>query len=327
MIGAWLMMLLALAPLPALDADAPTSPDASFESGAAPEEPPAETRAPEPPALARLARVPVALDAVPNDETVVKARSQAATAPRDDQSAAASVVVPDDSPRLTTTSRRCCVEAPGINVVRTGSIGASRTRSRCAARTPTRCASTSTAFRSTSRPAAASTCRRCPIGDVERVEVYRGSSPLEFGESALGGVISITTRTPGVRRAARAHRHGLVRDDVRRRDGPAGGRPAAALRRRPRDLARGDYPYLNDNGTAFNPADDVYGCPGRTTTSSRCDGVLRAGVTLAGRRYAGPGRDRLRARARAAWPGHRLPTMRGALPDPARPWLPALRIA
>ena len=42
-----------------------------------------------------------------------------------------------------------------------------------------------------------------PLGDVERVEVYRGTSPLAFGESAMGGIISITTRTPGTR-AARA---------------------------------------------------------------------------------------------------------------------------
>ena len=40
-----------------------------------------------------------------------------------------------------------------------------------------------------------------PIGDVERVEIYRGSAPLEFGESALGGSISITPPTPVVLRA------------------------------------------------------------------------------------------------------------------------------
>ena len=43
-----------------------------------------------------------------------------------------------------------------------------------------------------------------PIGDVERVEVYRGSSPLAFGQSAMGGIVSITTRTPGETRGARA---------------------------------------------------------------------------------------------------------------------------
>ena len=123
MIGALLMMLLALTPAPALDADAPTSPDASFESAAAPEEPPAETRAPEPPALAPIAPVTVALDAVANDETVVKARSQPVAAPRADQSAAASVVAPEDSPRAYDDLASLLIEIPGVNVVRTGSIG------------------------------------------------------------------------------------------------------------------------------------------------------------------------------------------------------------
>ena len=46
---------------------------------------------------------------------------------------------------------------------------------------------------------------------------------------------------------------------------------------------RGDFPYLNDNMTALNPADDV------TLTSPnndalRGDGVLRGALTLTGRR-------------------------------------------
>src|SRR6185295_17078010 len=36
-----------------------------------------------------------------------------------------------------------------------------------------------------------------PLGDVERAEVYRGTSPLAFGQSALGGIVAITTQTPG----------------------------------------------------------------------------------------------------------------------------------
>ena len=48
----------------------------------------------------------------------------------------------------------------------------------------------------------------------------------------------------------------------------------------------GDYPYFNDNGTALNPADDVYG-PRRNNDARQVDGVARAAVTLPGRRALG----------------------------------------
>jgi iron complex outermembrane receptor protein len=40
-----------------------------------------------------------------------------------------------------------------------------------------------------------------PIGDVERIEIYRGMSPIAFGASAIGGVVSITTALPKDNRA------------------------------------------------------------------------------------------------------------------------------
>jgi hypothetical protein len=52
--------------------------------------------------------------------------------------------------------------------------------------------------------------------------------------------------------------------------------------------SRGDYPYLNDNGTALEPSDDVYG-PRQNNDLVQGDGVLRAALTLAGRRTLGLG--------------------------------------
>ena len=52
--------------------------------------------------------------------------------------------------------------------------------------------------------------------------------------------------------------------------------------------ARGDYPYLNDNGTASNPADDIYE-PRQNNDLVQGDGVVRAALTLAGRRTLGLG--------------------------------------
>jgi len=122
-----------------------------------------------------------------------------------------------------------------------------------------------------------------PIGDVERVEVYRGSSPLAFGQSAMGGIVSITTRTPGEARAGArtgTGSFGTMFGDV------SGGGRAGRLRLYVGlhgIYAQGDFPYLNDNGTAFNPNDDTM-MPRQNNDVQQGDGVVRAALTLAGRR-------------------------------------------
>ena len=35
-----------------------------------------------------------------------------------------------------------------------------------------------------------------PVGDVERVEIYRGATPIAYGGSAIGGVVAVETRSP-----------------------------------------------------------------------------------------------------------------------------------
>jgi iron complex outermembrane receptor protein len=277
-IGA-LIVLLALTQAPPPATDAGTAPDASFEA----DESTAEATAQEPRVVVPApAPAPVSVDRVSNDETVVKARSQPASAPRADQSAAASVVAPEDSQRAYDDLASLLVEIPGVNVVRTGSIGKANTITLRGANpdqvrvyvdgVPMNVAAGGGVDMST-----------LPIGDVERVEVYRGSSPLEFGESALGGIISITTRTPGIRRAGArtgAGSFGTMFGDV------SGGGRAGRLRLYAGVhgmSAQGDFPYLNDNGTAFNTADDVM-MPRQNNDVQQADGVVRAALTLAGRR-------------------------------------------
>jgi len=47
--------------------------------------------------------------------------------------------------------------------------------------------------------------------------------------------------------------------------------------------SQGDFPYLNDQGTGFNPTDDVV-MPRQNNDVQQVDGVMRAGLTLPGRR-------------------------------------------
>ena len=267
---------------PLAQADEPAG-ESSSEAPAADPEPsplsslPAPPVEPPPPASeapARLEPLPAA-----QAETVVRA---APAAPRADQAATVSVVVPDESPRAYDDLASLLAEVPGVNVVRTGSLGKLTTITLRGSNpdqvrvyvdgVPVNIAAGGGVDIST-----------LPIGDVERVEVYRGASPLEFGESALGGIVAITTRTPGATRAGArtgAGSFGTMFGDV------SGGGHVGRLR-----LyvglhgfsSRGDFPYVNDNMTALNPADDVR-LPRPNNDVLQGDGVLRGALTLAGRR-------------------------------------------
>jgi iron complex outermembrane receptor protein len=260
-------------PRAARAADPPTEP---AEPPVTPADPPAPP-APRPPPLPPRVITPPPT----TSETVVRS-GPAPSTPRADQSAAASVVRPDDSPRAYDDLGSLLAEIPGVNVVRTGSIGKASTIT-LRGSNPDQVRIYIDGVPLNIAAGGGVDVSTLPLGDVERVEVYRGSSPLEFGESALGGIVSITTRTPGVARArarAGAGSFGTMFGDA------SGGGTVGPLR-----LylglhglsAQGDFPYLNDNGTAFNPADDVV-MPRRNNDVQQVDGVMRAGLPLAGRR-------------------------------------------
>jgi iron complex outermembrane receptor protein len=115
------------------------------------------------------------------------------------------------------------------------------------------------------------------------VEVYRGTSPLGFGESALGGIVAITTRTPAEARLGL--RAGVGSFGTQFADLTGGGRLGRLrLYAGFHGLsAAGDYGYHNDNGTAANPDDDVY-MPRQNNDLREANGVLRAALALPGRR-------------------------------------------
>jgi outer membrane receptor protein involved in Fe transport len=96
-----------------------------------------------------------------------------------------------------------------------------------------------------------------PLDAVERVEVYRGTTPLAFAQSGPGGIVNVVTRRPG--------------------DAPVTGASASygSFDTRKVDVTRsarvgdwdylgfahylgsaGDFTFLNDLGTTANPADD-----------------------------------------------------------------------
>jgi len=95
-----------------------------------------------------------------------------------------------------------------------------------------------------------------PLGPVERVVIYRGLSPLSFGASAMGGVVSVRTRTPA-----------STIFELRGGGGSFGGRfgplylgagagdwsGSVAI---DYQGSQGGFSYTSDGGTAFDTSDD-----------------------------------------------------------------------
>ncbi len=227
------------APTPPAPAPAPTSP--------------APAAAPTPPAPAPFT-------------TTVTAAAPELAAPREDRSAAASVVLPSESPRAYDDLASLLLEVPGVTIARTGSA----------------VAFTSIALRGLNpdevliyidgvplniAEGGGVDISTLPLGDVERVEVYRGSTPLAFGESALGGVISIITRTPGATRLllrAGVGSFGTLFGDV------TGGGRVGRLRFYAGAhvySSKGDYTFSAPRRTRRRPTRSKWS--GRTTTRSR----------------------------------------------------------
>jgi len=97
---------------------------------------------------------------------------------------------------------------------------------------------------------------RLPVGNLERVEIYRGVSPVAFGASAIGGVLALETRSGGRRRLEAAVDLGSWWERGARLFGSEAfgvGDVAVGV-----DYtgARGDFPYTNDGGTRFDSSDD-----------------------------------------------------------------------
>ena len=97
-----------------------------------------------------------------------------------------------------------------------------------------------------------------PLSGVESVEVYRGAIPASLGGNSLGGVIRLRTRTADRGWALKIN-SGSGSFGTRQ----LGGSLAGAARQSWQYLAvadlvdsRNDFPFLDDNGTEYNHADD-----------------------------------------------------------------------
>lgn len=219
---------------------------------------------------------------VPEPSLGAVVRAPAPRAPREDEAAAATVVVPDRTPRSVAALPDVLGEAPGVTVTRLGGLGAWSTLS-LRGSTPDQVRVFLDGVPLNLAVGGAVDLSTVPLGDVERIEIYRGMTPIAFGESALGGVVSVTTRDPAGRRLTAELGGGSFATVV-------GGATAAFVLPGLRlyaglhaSSARNDFPYPSDNGTTLDHSDDRM-LSRRNAAMGQLDGVLRAAVVLPGAR-------------------------------------------
>ncbi|HVV50942.1 MAG TPA: TonB-dependent receptor [Polyangia bacterium] len=217
----------------------------------------------------------------PAFRTTVSAAPPAPTLPREDRAAAASVVLPAESPRAYDDLGSLLVQVPGVTVTRTGASQAF-TSLTLRGSTPDQVQIYVDGVPLDIAEGGGVDVSTLPLGDVERVEVYRGTSPLAFGEAALGGIISITTRTPGLPRASA--RAGVGSFGTAFGDASGGGRVGRLRLYLGAHVyaTKGDYPFQY-NPTPLNP-DTGIETVRQNNDALEGNGVLRAVLSLAGRR-------------------------------------------
>lgn len=112
-----------------------------------------------------------------------------------------------------------------------------------------------------------------PAGQIERLEIYRGATPVTLGSQAIGGTLRLTLRQP--EEMGGEINAGIGSYGARQAEAAAGWhqsalRLSAGLRYLHSD---GDFPYRFDNGTLYTQSDDA-------THIRRNNAVDRLGGTL-----------------------------------------------
>jgi vitamin B12 transporter len=218
-------------------------------------------------------------------ETVVVAPSSESQAPREDSSASASVVTPNRTPRAAESVAQLLSEQAGVAVTRMGGMGATATLS-LRGSTSNQVLVYVDGVPYNTVTGGGVDVGAIPLGDVERLEVYRGMSPIAFGASAIGGVVSITTATPKhdlVEIGAGAGSFGTFHADAR-----------GALNRGRWHVylgshaltSEGDFPYRYTTNTNLQTNDDI-DTHRRDNDLHQLDGTAKVVVDLDGDRQLG----------------------------------------
>ncbi len=95
-----------------------------------------------------------------------------------------------------------------------------------------------------------------PVTVIERIEIYRGASPLGLGPAGAGGAVNLVTRSAADAEELRVARGSFGTWEARGSGSAARG-PVSGLLHFGYQGSAGDFRFLDDNGTPFNAGDDV----------------------------------------------------------------------
>lgn len=186
--------------------------------------------------------------------TVVIDRRDRSTA-QADPAAAGSVVTLDRAPRSGETLADLVSELPGVAVNRLGGLGGLALMSvRGSTWEQVRVLVDGVPLNSAAGGGV--DLSSIPLSDIERIEVYRGSSPLELGSSALGGIVSITTRSPRRTQAVAQAGRGSFEATLAAASSSLASSSLGAFLGASWESALNDFPFFSNGGTAFDPGDD-----------------------------------------------------------------------
>ena len=145
---------------------------------------------------------------------------------------------------------------PGVEVSRTGAtsdLATAQIRGATAAQTPVYLAGVSL----NDDVAGTADLSRVPLWMIDRVEVFRGSAPLDADRLGLGGAIFFEPLAPRDARVGGGAEIGSFGVRAAWAGGAAGDARIGALAAVRVSSATNDYPYLDDRGTRFDPSDDA----------------------------------------------------------------------
>ena len=220
--------------------------------------------------------------AEPVYETVVVAKAVAEDRGRQDDAASSSLITSSRTPRSAEDLPQLLSELPGVSVTRMGGLGSMATLS----------------LRGSSAdqvevyfdgvplsPASGGgvDIGLIPVVDLESIEVYRGMSPIGFGTSAMGGIVSLSSATPtnsGLRAYAGG---GSFATEFAGVQGRWAGKNLRALASVNGLGSAGDFTYANDNATGFTTSDDTISRR-QNNALGQVDGLAHVVGLLPGRR-------------------------------------------
>jgi iron complex outermembrane receptor protein len=220
--------------------------------------------------------------AEPLYETVVVAQARPEDRARQDDAASSSVITSDRTPRSAEDLPQLLSELPGVSVTRLGGLGSLATLSLRGSSAN----QVEVYFDGVPLSAASGggvDIGLIPVVDLESVEVYRGMSPIVFGTSAMGGIVSLSSTAAtdsGARAYAGGGSFGTGFGGVQAR---WAGRNLRALGSVNGLGSAGDFTYANDNATGFTTSDDTI-TRRQNNALGQVDGLAHVVGLLPGRR-------------------------------------------